>query len=263
MKARRLTNAAAVLPLIRDTDLGHRVAAVLAPARDRRVAGPFAVAGLALLVLSAALNVSRPVAAGEAGGMATLAGKKIALDAGHGGIDPGAVVGGLREADVNLAIVQRAKTLFEQAGAKVVLTRDGDEFLQLRQRAALSADQDLFLSVHVDATSRQQVRSHPATIRVYYFDAGDTAASEGAAKLASEMVAHAGTHDGAGDSGRQIATASFVVLNHAKSPAFMVNVGNMSSEEDRARLRDPAVLDALAKGLVEGAAAVLNSPIRP
>jgi N-acetylmuramoyl-L-alanine amidase len=42
----------------------------------------------------------------------------------------------------------------------------------------------------------------------------------------------------------------------------MVDVGDMSSEEDRARLRDPAVLDALAMGLVEGAAAVLSSQAR-
>ncbi|MGM0544239.1 MAG: N-acetylmuramoyl-L-alanine amidase [Pseudomonadota bacterium] len=79
----------------------------------------------------------------------------IAVDAGHGGEDPGAIgPSGTREKDVVLDISQRlADTINAADGFKAVLIRDGDYYLGLRQRTQLAREQkaDFFVSIHADA----------------------------------------------------------------------------------------------------------------
>lgn len=79
----------------------------------------------------------------------------IAVDAGHGGEDPGAIgPSGTREKDVVLDISQRlADTINAAEGFKAVLIRDGDYYLGLRQRTQLAREQkaDFFVSIHADA----------------------------------------------------------------------------------------------------------------
>jgi N-acetylmuramoyl-L-alanine amidase len=85
----------------------------------------------------------------------------VAVDAGHGGQDPGAIGrGGTREKDVTLAIARRlAQRIDGEAGMRAVLTRDSDEFLSLRERIsrARAARADMFISVHADSASNQDV----------------------------------------------------------------------------------------------------------
>ncbi|SER66443.1 N-acetylmuramoyl-L-alanine amidase [Vreelandella subterranea] len=79
----------------------------------------------------------------------------IAVDAGHGGEDPGAIgPSGTREKDVVLDISQRlADTINAADGFKAVMIRDGDYYLGLRQRTQLAREQkaDFFVSIHADA----------------------------------------------------------------------------------------------------------------
>lgn len=79
----------------------------------------------------------------------------IAIDAGHGGEDPGAIgPGGTREKDVVLDIARRlAAEVNGTTGFKAVLIRDGDYFIGLRQRTQLAREQkaDFFVSIHADA----------------------------------------------------------------------------------------------------------------
>jgi N-acetylmuramoyl-L-alanine amidase len=85
----------------------------------------------------------------------------IAVDAGHGGVDPGAIGhGGTREKDVTLAIARAlAARINAQPGMRAVLTRDRDEFLELRERIdrARAAHADLFISVHADSIADRSV----------------------------------------------------------------------------------------------------------
>ncbi|MHB0774518.1 N-acetylmuramoyl-L-alanine amidase [Halomonas sp. WWR20] len=84
----------------------------------------------------------------------------IAVDAGHGGEDPGAIgPSGTREKDVVLDIARKLKTLFDQTpGFKAFLTRDGDYYVGLRQRTLLAREQkaDFFVSIHADAVKSRQ-----------------------------------------------------------------------------------------------------------
>ncbi|MDN4015416.1 N-acetylmuramoyl-L-alanine amidase [Zwartia panacis] len=82
----------------------------------------------------------------------------IALDAGHGGEDPGAIgKGGTREKDVVLAIAQKLKARIDATpGMRAYLTRDGDYFVPLHVRVekARRVKADLFVSIHADAFPR-------------------------------------------------------------------------------------------------------------
>ncbi|WP_346799289.1 N-acetylmuramoyl-L-alanine amidase [Halomonas sp. Bachu 37] len=86
----------------------------------------------------------------------------IAVDAGHGGEDPGAIgPSGTREKDVVLSISRHlANTINAADGFRAVLIRDGDYYLGLRQRTQLAREQkvDFFVSIHADAftSSRPQ-----------------------------------------------------------------------------------------------------------
>ncbi|SFH21433.1 N-acetylmuramoyl-L-alanine amidase [Modicisalibacter xianhensis] len=79
----------------------------------------------------------------------------IAVDAGHGGEDPGAIgPSGIREKDVVLQIARRLESLIQGTpGYKAVMIRDGDYYVGLRQRTLLARDQkaDFFVSIHADA----------------------------------------------------------------------------------------------------------------
>lgn len=79
----------------------------------------------------------------------------IAIDAGHGGRDPGAVgPGGTREKEIVLSVARRLRHLLERTpGLEPVMTRDSDVYLSLRERMrrAREAEADLFVSIHADA----------------------------------------------------------------------------------------------------------------
>lgn len=105
--------------------------------------------------------------------------RRIVVDAGHGGKDPGAVgPSGLREKDVTLALARRlASKLREHLGCEVILTRDRDIYLPLEERTAIAnkVGADLFISVHANATTNRQAFG----IETYYlnFSKNDKAAA--------------------------------------------------------------------------------------
>ena len=85
----------------------------------------------------------------------------IAIDAGHGGQDPGAHGrGGTREKDITLAIAKRLPTAIDaEEGMRAVLIRDGDYFITLgsRTRKARQLGADMFVSVHADSVRNREV----------------------------------------------------------------------------------------------------------
>ena len=86
----------------------------------------------------------------------------VAIDAGHGGQDPGAIgVGKVQEKRIALAIAKELERLINGAsGYRGALTRKGDYYLTLRQRTTVARNQraDLFVSIHADAFSRPDAR---------------------------------------------------------------------------------------------------------
>lgn len=78
---------------------------------------------------------------------------RIAIDAGHGGKDPGAVGNGLKEKDITLAISLEVAKLLRAAGQTVILTRETDRFIDLTAARAPAAD--ISISIHVNAGGGQ------------------------------------------------------------------------------------------------------------
>lgn len=85
----------------------------------------------------------------------------VAVDAGHGGQDPGAIgLRGTEEKNVTLAIARRlARQIDRQHGMRAVLTRNSDIFIPLRERMVLArhAKADLFVSIHADCIADRQI----------------------------------------------------------------------------------------------------------
>ncbi|MDT8366698.1 MAG: N-acetylmuramoyl-L-alanine amidase [bacterium] len=87
--------------------------------------------------------------------------KRIVLDPGHGGRDPGAVgPKGLKEKDVVLSLAKRIKSALEARGYEVLMTRDSDVYVKLEDRAifANNSRADLFVSIHTNASKNRAVR---------------------------------------------------------------------------------------------------------
>ena len=96
--------------------------------------------------------------------------RRIVVDAGHGGRDPGAVSArGTKEKDVVLAIAKiLAKKLEKDLGCEVIMTRTGDTFLGLEERTAIAnkVKADLFISIHANASTNRRARG----IETYYLN---------------------------------------------------------------------------------------------
>lgn len=96
--------------------------------------------------------------------------RRIVVDAGHGGRDPGAVgARGTKEKDVVLAIAKiLAKKLEKDLGCEVIMTRTGNTFLQLEERTAIAnkVKADLFISIHANASTNRRARG----IETYYLN---------------------------------------------------------------------------------------------
>ncbi|PLX75332.1 MAG: N-acetylmuramoyl-L-alanine amidase [Desulfuromonas sp.] len=105
--------------------------------------------------------------------------RRIVVDAGHGGKDPGAVgPGGTYEKDVTLAMARRlAEKLRKKLGCEVILTRNGDVFLPLEERTAIAnkVGADLFISLHANANNSRKAYG----VETYYlnFSKNDKAAA--------------------------------------------------------------------------------------
>ncbi len=136
------------LTLVGSTYFGHSgahvlsVAQAISPARAR--AGKIAGAPP-----SAVIDSVEPVNAAAF----PLSVRRVVLDAGHGGSDPGTATGSLDEKTITLDIQSRLRTLLEANGFDVVVTRTDDRLIPLRERARLanSSDGDIFVSIHVNS----------------------------------------------------------------------------------------------------------------
>jgi N-acetylmuramoyl-L-alanine amidase len=214
----------------------------------------------------------------------------IAVDAGHGGEDPGATGhAGIHEKDVVLAIARcLARRINAEPGMRAVLTRDHDEFLTLRERIrrARDAQADLFVSVHADSVANSSVsgssvyvlsergatneaarwlaeRENAADLKggVSLADKGDRLRSvlldlSQAANLSASMSAAQnviGALQGVGLVRKgQVQQAGFVVLKSPDIPSMLVETAYISNPAEERRLRDPAQQTVLADAIFVG-----------
>jgi N-acetylmuramoyl-L-alanine amidase len=211
--------------------------------------------------------------------------RKIVLDPGHGGKDPGAVgPGGLREKDVTLALAKRVKPLLEAQGYTVLMTRETDIFMGLPERTAIANQNnaDLFISIHTNASRSNRVRG----IETYFLgvaksrEASETAMLENAIsqqdlsdlekilwdltrtsnlKQSSDLAESIQVNLFNGLSGRfsgirdlGVKQASFYVLIGARMPSVLVETSFISNPSAEKLLSRDDYRDTLAKSIFQG-----------
>jgi N-acetylmuramoyl-L-alanine amidase len=217
--------------------------------------------------------------------------KTIAIDAGHGGHDPGATGrGGLKEKTVTLDIAKRLAALVkERLGCTVVMTRDTDVFIPLEQRPfiAKSKGADLFVSIHVNANRKRKARgieTYIQSLRASDRDAMATAARENSmstkrlSELKSELdrifadlakddkleeslqLAHAVQGSLVGTmkpiTGQVVnlgvKRAFFYVLINTEMPSILAEVGFISNTDEEKMLRMDSYRQSIAEALYQG-----------
>jgi N-acetylmuramoyl-L-alanine amidase len=215
----------------------------------------------------------------------------IAIDAGHGGHDPGAIgKNGLKEKHVTLDIAKRLADLVrERLGVKVVMTRDSDVFIPLDERPAIAKTKgaDLFVSIHVNATRKRKTRgieTYIQSLRASDRTAMATAALENAtstktlSQLDTELtrilrdlhsdvkqeeslqLAHA-VQASLVNSMRPVQghvvnlgvkKAFFYVLINTEAPSILAEVGFISNPEEERLLKQESYRQKVAEALFDG-----------
>jgi N-acetylmuramoyl-L-alanine amidase len=174
--------------------------------------------------------------------------KRVVIDAGHGGKDPGATsVLGYYEKVVNLAVAQRVASLLRQRGVSVEMTRTGDYYPDLEDRADIAnrLNADLFVSIHADSSSKSSVRGF-----TIYIANGASEASHRAADALEDSMAETGLTD------RGTQTANYRVLVETTGPAVLIEMGYLTNRREAALLRDDSFQDRLAEAIANG---IVNS----
>jgi len=211
--------------------------------------------------------------------------RKIVLDAGHGGKDPGAVgPRGLKEKDVTLALAKKIKPLLEEQGYTVLMTRETDVFIPLHERTAFANQNkaDLFISIHTNASRSRKVRG----IETYFLgvaksrEASETAMLENAisqqalsdlekilldltrtsnlkqSSVLAESIQEclfggiSGKYSGIRNLG--VKQASFYVLIGAQMPAALVETSFISNPTGESLLARDDYRDELSRSIFQG-----------
>jgi N-acetylmuramoyl-L-alanine amidase len=239
------------------------------------------------------LDFSRPVEPAARAPQAATPLRTIVLDAGHGGHDSGAIgPGGLMEKELVLDITKRVARLLEgQVQVKVLLSRDADHFVTLKDRTSFAnrASADLFVSIHANAhrvaasegvevfflsseatdnAARQLAAAENSVIQLEKPSSGRTGRSEivrtmlwdlAQAEFQTESSRLAETVlDSMSQAlripNRGVKQAGFYVLGGAAMPAILVEIGFVTNPREERRLKDPKYRDEIARAIFRGLA---------
>lgn len=185
-----------------------------------------------------------------------LKGKIIALDAGHGGSDTGAIgPTGVTEKGVTLRVAKALQKLLQAEGATVLMTRTTDtevspkkanasdvEELQARCDVGNDGNADIFVSMHMDSFTN----STPSGTTGYYYTKGSKA-SQRLAQYVSEGVV---TALGTGNRGTK--SCNFYVVKHTDMPATLVEMAFISNDKEEKLMNSEAGINRAAEGILNG-----------
>lgn len=187
-----------------------------------------------------------------------LAHKRIVIDPGHGGFDPGAWRGELMEKDITLPISKKLETHFSQAGAEVFMLREEDKdlagegfrgSLKERKRQDLKArvdeanklEADIYISIHSNADPSP--RWYGAQT---FYDAQSEESRVMAECIQEELVRILG------NTKRKAKSGSYYITEKTKMPAVIVEVGFLSHPAEAKLLNDPAYQNKVAYAVFSG-----------
>jgi N-acetylmuramoyl-L-alanine amidase len=167
----------------------------------------------------------------------------VVVDAGHGGQDRGGAPGQrIPEKPYTLDVALRLAATLRASGVRVVLTRDGDYFVGLRQRCDIANAQSnaVFVSVHFNGAPRTAADG----VETYYYS-GQSAAL--AASVHRRLLAATGLED------RHVRRRGFFVIRNTIIPAILIEPGFLSNPQTGERVSgSPAYRQSLAEAVARG-----------
>jgi N-acetylmuramoyl-L-alanine amidase len=264
----------------------------------RRPAVADAEPAAAAPVREASREAPQPPQANRTGGYSLarqlgLSARRIVIDPGHGGHDPGTIgPGGLQEKDLVLDVALRLEKLLRaEPGTEVIMTRSTDVFIPLEERTGIAKekDADLFLSIHANSSRNPRARGIETYILSFAVDphAEEVAARENAISAATlkdlqglvkaitrnskieesrdfatsvhEAMIHNVKAGQASIQDRGVRTAPFYVLIGADMPSVLAEISFVSNPEDERLLRRSDQRDKIARSLFQGIQSYLAS----
>jgi N-acetylmuramoyl-L-alanine amidase len=216
--------------------------------------------------------------------------RKIVIDPGHGGKDPGAIGrGGLREKDVTLRLSKMLREKLRPSVQKIVMTRETDVFIPLEERTAIanSQDADLFVSIHINASTRTAAsgvetyilnisndeesrrlaarenatsRRSVSDLEFILNDLIKTAKTNDSVRLASAVQGRVAKNLREKFSTRSngVKGAPFYVLVGTKMPSILVEVSYISNPREEKLLRSDRYLEEIIEGISKGLLDYIN-----
>lgn len=191
----------------------------------------------------------------------------VVLDPGHGGQDSGAMCGDVLEKDLTLDVAQRLDRLLQSKGLSTVMTRVGDSYISLAERAALTnrVPDCVFVSIHFNEGNKAGTSTG---VETYYADHQITQGtpmvswlpflqrassqapnfeSQSLAGLIQEaLVAHTQAVN------RGTKPQQFFVIANVRHPAVLVEGGFLTNKDEGAKLGNVDYREQLAKAICEG-----------
>jgi N-acetylmuramoyl-L-alanine amidase len=190
----------------------------------------------------------------------------VVIDPGHGGKDSGAMCGTIMEKDLTLDVAQRVERRLHDAGLATMMTRGGDNYISLADRAAMTnrLRDCILISIHFNEGNKPVSTG----IETYYAEHQNPTgpllvswlpflqrASSDSSTLESQSLAGfiqdaLVTHTHAVNRGTK--TQQFFVLANVRHPAVLVEGGFMSNKDDAGKLADPEYREQIAAAINDG-----------
>lgn len=171
---------------------------------------------------------------------------RIALDPGHGGLDDGCVKGGVLEKELNLSIASGVRERLEKMGYQVILTRDSDCALSLKERVRLAkeAHADIYVSIHQNSSELSQVNG----MELYYSaqNAGDDS------RRLAELIQNHAIEDTGANARAVFEWEELYVIRESAMPSCLIETGFLTNARERNRLKTPEYQDRIAEGIASG-----------
>ena len=199
--------------------------------------------------------------------------RTIAVDAGHGGHDNGAMNRelGLYEKNLTLDVANRLKDALRRRGFEVIMTRTGDEYVPLEQRPRRANDADLFISIHFNATGNSESsgtetyvlspagQASTGTNLPYIGDMAFVPGNEwDAPSAALGFIVQSGLLKEMGTIDRGLKHARFAVLRDLPCPGVLVESAFLSNDAEATRVASVAFRARLAENLAGSVEAFAN-----
>ena len=182
----------------------------------------------------------------------------VVIDSGHGGSDPGKIaVNGVLEKDINLKIAVKTKSLLEEYGIEVIMTREDENGIadskmeDMKKRIEIINENDPQLCVSIHQNSYTQADIHGA--QVFYY----THSTEG--EKAAEIIQSTLLSVNSANTRQKKANDTYYILKKAKSPVVIVECGFLSNPEEAELLNTEEYQQKMAEAIAEGVFKYLSS----